>query len=160
MEAQVLRPPRRDEPDSRVRLSFIRQRIESVFWTCKDVLTLERHGARTLANLRVRIATRLLTLAACIALNHQLGRPSRALDYLDSENAEAWRFEQLTERTIEFIEEIERVDRRPGLADLDGVHAVPGSDRPPNVVVVPSGRCRSARSGAPPAAGGPTRDRS
>lgn len=30
-------------------------------------------------------------------------------DYLDSENAEAWRFEQLTERTIEFIEEIERV---------------------------------------------------
>ena len=40
---------------------------------------LERHGARTLANLRVRIATRLLTLAACIALNHQLGRPSRAL---------------------------------------------------------------------------------
>ncbi len=79
MEAQVLRPPRRDEPDSRVRLSFIRQRIESVFWTCKDVLTLERHGARTLANLRVRIATRLLTLAACIALNHQLGRPSRAL---------------------------------------------------------------------------------
>jgi len=62
-----------------VRLSFIRQRIESVFWTCRDVLTLERHGARTLANLRVRIATRLLTLAACIALNHQLGRPSRAL---------------------------------------------------------------------------------
>lgn len=77
--ATVLRPPRRDEPEGGVRLSFIRQRIESVFWTCKDVLTLERHGARTIANLRVRIATRLLTLAACISLNHQLGRPSRAL---------------------------------------------------------------------------------
>ena len=79
MDARVLRPPRRDEPESGVRLSFIRQRIESVFWTCKDVLTLERHGARTLANLRVRVATRLLCLAACISLNHQLGRPSRSL---------------------------------------------------------------------------------
>lgn len=77
--ARVLRPARRDEPAAGVRLSFIRQRIESVFWTCKDVLTLERHGARTLANLRVRVSTRLLTLAACIVLNHQLGRPSRAL---------------------------------------------------------------------------------
>lgn len=76
---QVMRPPRRDEPSDGVRLSFIRQRIESVFWTCKDLLTLERHGARTLPNLRVRVATRLLTLAACIVLNHQLGRPSRAL---------------------------------------------------------------------------------
>ena len=27
----------------------VRQRIESIFWTCKDLLTLERHGARTLA---------------------------------------------------------------------------------------------------------------
>ena len=50
MDAAVLRPPRRDEPEGGLRLSFIRQRIESVFWTCKDVLTLERHGARTLAN--------------------------------------------------------------------------------------------------------------
>ena len=79
MDAAVLRPPRRDEPEGGLRLSFIRQRIESVFWTCKDVLTLERHGARTLANLRVRVATRLLCLAACISLNHQLGRPSRSL---------------------------------------------------------------------------------
>lgn len=79
LDACVLRPPRRDEPAGGVRLSFIRQRIESVFWTCKDLLTLERHGARTLANLRVRIATRLLALAACIVLNHQLGRPSRSL---------------------------------------------------------------------------------
>ena len=60
----------------------IRQRIESIFWTCKDLLTLERHGARTLAGLRERILQRFLCLAACISLNHRLGRPSRALvDY-------------------------------------------------------------------------------
>ena len=79
MEARVLRPARADEPDNGLHLSSIRQRIESVFWTCKDLLTLERHGARTIDNLRVRIAQRLLALAACISLNHQLGRPSRSL---------------------------------------------------------------------------------
>jgi hypothetical protein len=30
-------------------LALIRQRLESIFWTCKDLLTLERHWARTLA---------------------------------------------------------------------------------------------------------------
>jgi hypothetical protein len=51
--------------------------------TCKDILTLERHGARTLAGIRERILQRFLALAACIVLNHQLGRPSRALvDYV------------------------------------------------------------------------------
>jgi hypothetical protein len=77
--AAVLRPARKDEPDNGLHLSSIRQRIESVFWTFKDLLTLERHGARTLDNLVARVATRLLALAACIALNHRLGRPSRSL---------------------------------------------------------------------------------
>lgn len=55
----------------------------NLFWTCKDILTLERHGARTLHILRARIAQRFLALAACVALNHRLGRPSRALvDYV------------------------------------------------------------------------------
>jgi len=81
--ATIVRPARKDEPDSALHLAPIRQRIESIFWTCKDILTLERHGARTLSNLRVRIAQRFLALAACIALNHRLGRPSRALvDYV------------------------------------------------------------------------------
>ena len=80
--AVVLRPPRQTEPHTGPHLAPIRQRIESVFWTCKDLLTLERHGARTPRNLHARIATRLLALAACISLNHQLGRPSRAIaDY-------------------------------------------------------------------------------
>jgi Transposase DDE domain len=78
----VLRPARSNEPQRGPHLAPIRQRIESVFWTCKDLLTLERHGARTPRNLFVRIAVRLLALAACISLNHQLQRPSRALvDY-------------------------------------------------------------------------------
>jgi len=80
--ATIARPPRRNEPKQGPHLAPIRQRIESAFWTCKDLLTLERHGARTPRNLLARIATRLLALAACISLNHRLGRPSRALaDY-------------------------------------------------------------------------------
>jgi Transposase DDE domain len=79
MGATLLRPARKNEPDNGLHLSGIRQRIESIFWTCKDLLTLERHGARTLHNLRARIATRLLALAACVWLNHTLGRPSRSL---------------------------------------------------------------------------------
>jgi Transposase DDE domain len=79
----VFRPSRKEEPQSPIHLAPIRQRIESIFWTCKDILTLERHGARTLHGLRVRIAQRFLALAACISLNHRLGRPSRALvDYV------------------------------------------------------------------------------
>jgi len=78
----VARPKRIDESGDGPHLSQIRQRIESIFWTCKDLLTLERHGARTLAGLRERVLQRFLCLAACISLNHRLGRPSRALvDY-------------------------------------------------------------------------------
>ena len=83
LDATIVRPRRRDEPGQGPHLAPIRQRIESIFWTCKDLLTLERHGARTLNGLRERILQRFLTLAACITLNHQLGRPSRALaDYV------------------------------------------------------------------------------
>ena len=57
----------------------LRQRIESIYWSAKDILGLERHGARTLRGLRARIASRLLALAAAISLNYELGRNSRAL---------------------------------------------------------------------------------
>jgi hypothetical protein len=78
----VVRPARADEPGSGPHLAPIRQRIESIFWSLKGTLTLERHGARTLAGLRERVLQRFLCLAACISLNHRLGRPSRALvDY-------------------------------------------------------------------------------
>jgi Transposase DDE domain len=81
--ATVVRPRRKDESGIAPHLAPLRQRIESIYWTAKDILTLERHGARTLRGLRARIASRFLALAAAISLNHQLGRPSRALvDYV------------------------------------------------------------------------------
>ena len=79
LDATLVRPTRRDEPGRGPHLAPIRQRIESIFWTCKDLLTLERHGARTLPGLRERVLARFLCLAAAVTLNHQLGRPSRAL---------------------------------------------------------------------------------
>ncbi len=80
--ATVVRPARKNEAEQGPQLAPIRQRIESVLFTCKDLLSLERHGARTPRNLFARIAVRLLALAACISLNHRLGRPSRAIaDY-------------------------------------------------------------------------------
>ena len=79
LHAVIIRPRRKDEPGRGPHLAPIRQRIESIFWTCKDILTLERHGARTLRNLRVRLCARFAALAAAVALNHQLGRPPRSL---------------------------------------------------------------------------------
>jgi Transposase DDE domain len=82
LEATIVRPRRKDEAPGGPHLAPIRQRIESIFQTCKDLLTLERHGARTLHGLRARISSRFLALAAAISLNHRLGRPPRALaDY-------------------------------------------------------------------------------
>lgn len=82
LNATIVRPRRRDEAGHSPHLAPIRQRIESIFQTCKDLLTLERHGARTLHGLRTRICSRFLALAAAISLNHRLGRPPRSLaDY-------------------------------------------------------------------------------
>jgi Transposase DDE domain len=78
-DATFVRPCRKNERGTRPHLAPLRQRIESIFWTCKDLLTLERHGARTLAGLRERVLARFCCLAAAITLNHQLRRPSRAL---------------------------------------------------------------------------------
>jgi hypothetical protein len=76
--AQVLRPNRKNEPESGPSLSMIRQRVESVFWTLKDRLGLERHRARTLIGLRARIASKLLALAAGVWVNGLVGLPSRS----------------------------------------------------------------------------------
>ncbi|HSS32041.1 MAG TPA: IS982 family transposase [Solirubrobacterales bacterium] len=76
--AEVLRPARKDEPTGSIHLAMIRQRIESVFWTLKDRLGLERHRARTLTGLRARIASKLLALAAGVWVNTLLGSPSRS----------------------------------------------------------------------------------
>jgi hypothetical protein len=79
LDATIHRPRRKDERGRGPHLAPVRQRIESIFWTAKDILGLERHNARTLHNLFVRIAMRFAALAAAVALNHRLGRPSRSL---------------------------------------------------------------------------------
>lgn len=79
LDATIHRPRRKDEPGKGPHLAPIRQRIESIYWTAKDILTLERHGARTLHGLRTRLACRFLALAAAVALNHRLGLPTRSL---------------------------------------------------------------------------------
>jgi Transposase DDE domain len=82
--AAVLRPARTTEPDNGLHLSSIRQRIESIFWTLKDQLGLERHRARTLHGLRARIVSKLLAYSAALWLNHSLGRPTRAFADLNA----------------------------------------------------------------------------
>jgi hypothetical protein len=76
--ATILRPARKDEPHRGPHLAPIRQCIESIFWTLKDRLGLERHRARTLHGLRARITSKLLALAAGVWLNHYLNQPTRA----------------------------------------------------------------------------------
>jgi hypothetical protein len=76
---QLARPARADERRQGPHLAPIRQRIESIIWSAKGRLALERHGARSVAGLRERVLQRFLCLVACIWLNHRLGRPSRAL---------------------------------------------------------------------------------
>jgi transposase len=39
-DATIVRPRRKDEPAGGPHLAPLRQRIESIFWTCKDLLTL------------------------------------------------------------------------------------------------------------------------
>jgi hypothetical protein len=75
--ARFLRPDRRDEPRRHGSLGPVRQRIESVIWTCKGQLTLEHHGARTIQGLCTRVALRLLALAAGLTHNHDIGNPGR-----------------------------------------------------------------------------------
>lgn len=77
--AIFLRPDRKDEERRHGSLGGVRQWIESVFWTCKGQLGLERHGARTLPGLASRIALRLLALAAGIWHNQLIGKPGREL---------------------------------------------------------------------------------
>ena len=69
--ARFLRPDRKDEPPRFGSLGGIRQWIESIFWTCKGQLSLERHGGRTLPGVCVRIALRLLALAAGLSTTNK-----------------------------------------------------------------------------------------
>ena len=69
----LIRPDRRDETPRHGSIGWIRQWIESVNDTLKGQLELERHGGRTTDGLYVRIAQRLLAMAACIWHNWATG---------------------------------------------------------------------------------------
>jgi hypothetical protein len=75
--AALLRPDRADEPRRHGSLGRFRQWIESTFDTLNDQLGLERHRGRTLAGVYVRVAQRLLALAAGIWWNWQIGAPDK-----------------------------------------------------------------------------------
>ncbi len=84
LDCEFQRPDRQDEPARYGNLGGIRQWIESIIWSCKGHLSLERHGARTLHGLCARISQRLLALAACVWHNHRVGHtPIRAITCYD-----------------------------------------------------------------------------
>jgi hypothetical protein len=73
--AVLVRPDREDEPYRFGNLGGVRQWIEAIIDTLKDQLGLEGHGAHTIQGLWIRVAQRLLALAAAIWWNWQLGAP-------------------------------------------------------------------------------------
>jgi hypothetical protein len=81
--ARLLRPDRKNEPRRHGSLGPIRQWIESIIDTLKGQLSLEDHGAHTMHGIAVRIAQRLLALAACLWHNWQINQPGRHLTPYD-----------------------------------------------------------------------------
>jgi hypothetical protein len=77
--ANFLRPDRKDKEPRFGSIGAVRQWVESAFWSLKGQLGLERHGARTLPGLCVRIGARLLALSAALLHNWQIGEPGRHL---------------------------------------------------------------------------------
>lgn len=78
-----LRPDRKDEPARFGKLGGVRQWVESIIDTIKGQLSLERHGAHTMPGLIVRVAQRLLALAAALWHNWNTGNPGRHLTAYD-----------------------------------------------------------------------------
>ena len=74
---RLLRPDRARRAARHGSLGRWRQWIESTFQTLKGQLGLERHGGRTLAGVWVRVAQRLLALAAAIWWNWEIGAPDK-----------------------------------------------------------------------------------
>lgn len=82
----LLRPSRKKEilRAGEPMLKKVRQLIESINDTLKGQLDLEQHGGRTMEGVAVRVAQRVLALAAVIWHNFQTGQPtSRSLTAYD-----------------------------------------------------------------------------
>ncbi len=75
--AQLLRPSfkREKRRTGEPLLKSVRQLIESVNATLKGQLDLEQHGGRTFEGVAVRVAQRVLALAAAIWHNHKTAQP-------------------------------------------------------------------------------------
>jgi len=83
---ELLRPSRKQEQAhyGEPMLKKVRQLIESVNDTLKGQLDLEQHGGRTFAGVAVRVAQRLLAMAAAIWHNNKTGAPvTRSLTAYD-----------------------------------------------------------------------------
>ncbi|HEV7936231.1 MAG TPA: IS982 family transposase [Actinomadura sp.] len=82
----LLRPSRKKEVlrAGEPMLKKVRQLIESINDTMKGQLDLEQHGGRTMEGVAVRVAQRILALAAAIWHNFQTGQPvNRSLTAYD-----------------------------------------------------------------------------
>ena len=77
MTLRLLRPDRKDETYRNGNLGGVRQWIESVNQTLKSQLGLERHAGRIPAGVFIRVAQRLLAMAAGIWHNWQTGVTSK-----------------------------------------------------------------------------------
>ncbi len=72
----LVHPDRADATKRRYgNLGGMRQWIEAIYDTCKDQLNLEGHGGHTPAGVIVRVAQRLLALAAVIWHNWKINAP-------------------------------------------------------------------------------------
>jgi hypothetical protein len=73
----LLRPARKDETarHGEPLLKSVRQLIESVNDTLKGQLDLEAHGGRTFEGTAIRVAQRILAMAAAIWHNNKTGQP-------------------------------------------------------------------------------------
>ena len=76
-DLDLLRPVRKGEARRAGQhlLKPLRQIIESVNWTLKGHLDLERHGGRTPAGIIARVLARILALTAAIWHNDKTGQP-------------------------------------------------------------------------------------
>jgi hypothetical protein len=77
LHAWLVRPDRADEPVRFGNLGGVRQWVEAIIDTLKDQLSLERHGAHTVQGVWIRVAQRLLALAASVWFNWQLHAPAK-----------------------------------------------------------------------------------
>jgi Transposase DDE domain len=82
----LLRPARKDEiaRHGEALLKSVRQLIESVNDTLKGQLDLEAHGGRTIEGVAIRVAQRILAMAAAIWHNNKTSQPvTRSLTAYD-----------------------------------------------------------------------------